>query len=351
MGRIPGLLGLLLGLLFVLGACSPPAELARPVTPPGATAQKLLPPGRIGAINVPAAADGAQVAAEGGGRMTALRFANAEDAVLGYGILAKRVETRPDISSRSRVTVGSMQYLRYSGGATFGLVWVSGSWVFSAEAASAERLAALIAASSAGGVEDSGQLTWLPWSIAVFVVLVLGLVALLLRRILRGQVIAPAAGVTAVPREELIARLLALNDPARPWLVRTGPEADLVVEWKYADAAWWGIMAKQGVREIYRLRLYFNEAVHRVGALDETSEVEWSGGLMGTPTFQFSRSSIRGVQLFKYKREVAYGFDTPTGGGFGKKLDVTFDLNSLKQPVITTVTTAGWSYAPVMRPQ
>ena len=72
---------------------------------------------------------------------------------------------------------------------------------------------------------------------------------------------------------------------------------------------------------------------------------------MGTPSFHFGKSSFRGVQLFKYKREVAYGFDTPAGGGFGKRLDVNFDLNSLKKPVIATVTMAGWSYAPVMRPQ
>ena len=348
MGRIPPLP---LILLLVLGACSPPAELVRAVTPPNVVARTLLPPGRFEAINFPAATDGAQVTAEGGDRMVALRFANAGDAVTGFGMLAKRIETRPDISSRSRVALGSLQYLRYSGGSTFGLAWVSGSWVFSAEAASADRLVTLIAASGAGGVEDTGQLTWFPWVMAGIVLLSLGVGALLLRRLLRSQVIAPAAGATTVSREELIARLLALNDPSRPWLVRAGPEADLVVEWKYGDAAWWGILAKQGVREVYRLRLYFNEAAHRVGALDETSEIEWSGGLMATPSFHFSKSSFRGVQLFKSKREVAYGFDTPTGGGFGKQLDVNFDLNSLKQPIIATVTSAGWSYAPVMRPQ
>jgi len=348
MGRIAGLA---VFLLLVLGGCSPPVELARPVAPPDVAARTLLPPGRIEPLNFQGAADGAQVTAEGGARMIALRFANAEGAVRGFGILVKRVETRPEISLRSRVAIGSLQYLRYSGGSIFGLAWVSGSWVFSAEAASADRLVALIAASSAGGVEDNGQLKWFPWVMAGIAVLSLGVFALLLRRLLRSQVIEPVAGATTVSREKLIARLLALNDPSRPWLVRTGPEADLVVEWKYGDAAWWGIMARQGVREIYRLRLYLNEATHRVGALDETSEIEWSGGMMGTPSFHYGKSSFRGVQLFKYKREVAYGFDTPTGGGFGKQLDVNFDLNSLKQPIIAAVTAAGWSYSPVMRPQ
>ncbi|MBI5322362.1 hypothetical protein [Bradyrhizobium sp.] len=349
MGRIAGVATLFL--VLVLGACSPPAELARPVTPPDVAARTLLPPGRIEAIKSPPATDGAQVTADGGGRMTALRFASTGDAVLALDALAKRVETRAGISSRSRVAIGSLQYLRYSGGSTFGLAWVSGPWVFSAEAASADRLVDLIAASRVGGVEDKGQLKWFPWVIAGIVLLSLAVGALLLRRLLRSQVVAPATGATAVSREKLIARLMALNDPSRPWLVRTGPEADLVVEWKYADATWWGIMAKQGVRETYRLRLYLNEATHRVGALDETSEIEWSGGLMGTPSFRYSKSGFRGVQLFKRKREVAYGFDTPAGGGFGKQLDVNFDLDSLKQPVIAAVTAAGWSYSPVMRPQ
>ncbi len=343
--------GWLLSLLLVVGACSPPAELVRPVTPPNVGARATLPPGRVEAITFPGAIDGAQVAAEGGGRMTALRFANADAAAVGFSALVQRFETLPDISSRSRVAIGSLQYLRYSAHARSGLMWVSGSWVFSAEAASPERLAGLISASGAGGVEGTGELTWLLWLVAAFVVLFLATGTLLLRRFLRSQVIAAAAGVAAVPRGELMARLMALNDQSRPWLVRTGAEADLVVEWKYADRTWWGIMAKQGTYQVYRLRLYLDEAAHRVGALDESAEAEWSGGLVGAPSFRFGRSGFRGVQLFKRKRELAYGFDTPAGGGFGKQLDVSFDLESLKQPVIATVIAAGWSYAPVMRPQ
>ncbi|MDO8400770.1 MAG: hypothetical protein Q7T45_23425, partial [Bradyrhizobium sp.] len=95
-------------LLLVLGACSPPAELVRPVAPPDVAARTLLPPGRIEPLNFQGATDGARVAAEGGGRMVALKFANAGDAVTGFGILAKRIETRPDISSRNGVAVGSL---------------------------------------------------------------------------------------------------------------------------------------------------------------------------------------------------------------------------------------------------
>jgi hypothetical protein len=343
--------GLLLILLLLLGGCSPPLELLRPaVAPPDAAARTLLPPGRVEAIRFPRAVDGAQVAAEGGGRMIALRFANATHAESAFEALVKREEPS-DVSRHFSVSVGSLHYVRYSKRATYGFVWVSDRWVFLAEAATADRLAALIAASGAGGVEDYAWLKPYLWLIAGILVLVLARVALLLLRMSRSYAIPPAVGAAPVSREALVARLLALNDPSRPWLVRTGPEADVVVEWKYADAVWWGIMSKQGLRELHRLRLYLNEAPRRVGGLDETSTIEWSGGREQTPSYHVGRSRFRGIQLFKSKRDVAYGFDTPTGGGFGKQLDVNFDLNALKQPVVAAVTAAGWSYAPVMRPQ
>jgi hypothetical protein len=122
---------------------------------------------------------------------------------------------------------------------------------------------------------------------------------------------------------------MALNAPDRPWTVRSGPEADLVVEWKYADATWWGLLAKSGLRKAYRLRLYFDEASHRCGALDEFGEVDWSAGILAAPQVHFSKSFFRGVQLVRMERGVAYGFKTPTGGP-GKVLDYSFDINDVK---------------------
>ncbi|MBM3528866.1 MAG: hypothetical protein FJX62_12310 [Alphaproteobacteria bacterium] len=337
-------------MLSMTGACSPPPELTRPAAPPEASARSLLPPGRVESVSIAGSIDGARATAPDG-TLTALRYANPDAARTAFDVLAQRMESRSGITNRSRVSVGALQYLRYSGGDAAGLIWLSQTWLFAAEAQNAERVAALIAASKAGGVEDTGQLFMLLAIVGAAIVIGLVVLILLLRRYLRSQIVAPAPGVAPVPRAALIERLMGLNDPSRPWQVRTGPEADLVVEWKVADAAWWGVMAKQGVRETYRLRLYLDEAAHRVGALDESSEVEWSAGLMSAPTFRLQKTAFRGVQLFKRKRQVAYGFDTPAGGGFGKKLDVDFDLDALKQPVVAAVTAAGWSYAPVARPQ
>jgi hypothetical protein len=227
-------------------------------------------------------------------------------------------------------------------------------WLFTAEAADGPALAALIAASSAGGPGPAGW-AGAPLVLAVLVVVVVvatGLVMLLLLRgMLRRLAVSAPAGVSAVDREALTHRLLALNAPDRPWLVRRDDKADLVVEWKFADAAWWGVLAKSGLRKAYRLRLYLDEPAHRCGALDEFGEVDWSAGVLGAPRLTFQKSFFRGVQLVSKQRGIAYGFRSPTGAGAGKVLDYAFDIDALKQSVVDAVTAVGWTYQPILWPR
>jgi hypothetical protein len=225
--------------------------------------------------------------------------------------------------------------------------------VFSVEAASPEQVAALIRASGVGGI-PAGSSALSVDDAAWIAPVAIGLLAALLGIFLPGwivkrQTVAPVPGVPVLTREELIKRLLALNDEKLPYIVREDPKADLVVEWKFADAKWWGILAKQGVRKSYRLRLYFDEASHRASALDEFGEVEWSAGLTTAPTVHFRKTFFRGVVLGRRERGVAYGFKTPLGGGFGKMLDYEFDVGWLKDRVTGVVTGSGWTYQPVLR--
>lgn len=148
--------------------------------------------------------------------------------------------------------------------------------------------------------------------------------------IVKRQVVAPVPGVPVLTREELARRLLALNDEKLPYIVHEDTKADLAIEWKFADANWWSILAKQGMRKSCRLQLYFDEASHRAWALDEFGEVEWSAGLTTAPTVRFRKTFFRGVVLGRRERGVANGFKTPLGGGFGKTLDYEFDVGWLK---------------------
>ena len=349
---------LFIGILLVLGlltACGPPPELSgRPLTPPDVAARALLPPGEVAQVAADGAVEAAAVRTPDGGRFSAFRLATAGQAADAFARWRDRRLAQPDVRSSQAVGVGALHFARYSGDGVRGLGWVSGTWFFIAQASNESSLTALIAASRAGGVGDPGwagspaTIVALVFGIAAAVLLV---VATLARLALRRLAVAPAPGVAAVERSVLEERLLSLNRPERPWLVRHDAGADLVVEWKFADAAWWGVLAKSGLRKSYRLRLYLDERGHRCGALDEFGEVEWSAGAIGSARVTFQRNFFRGVQLMRKERGIAYGFKTPAGGGAGKVLDYTFDIDALKQPVIEAVTQAGWTYQPVLWPK
>ena len=345
----------LLVCLGLLASCSPPSEIAdRPDTPPDAQARSLLPPGDAAMeIAYPNAADAAQSRGAGERRLTALRFGSTEAAREAFTHERDTRLKSPSVKSSFSVDALSVRYFRAASDEASVLSWVSGVWLFIAEARDGPALAALVAASGAGGMSVTSPLqppvvlaTLFVGAALLFVALISGLIFL----VLRGTAVRPPPGTPAVPAVELTHRLLGLNAARLPWSLRTGPEADIVAEWKYADASWWGVLAKSGMKKSYRLRLFFDEARRRCGALDEFGEIDWSAGLMAAPRIHYSRSFFRGIQLVRRQREVVYGLQTPTGQP-GKVVDYTFDIDEVKQPVIAAVIAAGWTYQPILWPK
>ena len=340
--------------LALMAGCTPPPELAgRPPTSAAATAVSLLPPGKAERLDWPSASDGAEVTAPDGAHFRAVHFPSAIEAGHGFLGIREMILKRSDVTSNTSVDAGALKYVRYFGKDVSGLIWVSGTWLFGAEARDAAGLEKLIRASGAGGTGDPGLadsllLMGLLFGLATVALTVL--IWMLFRLIVRSLAVRPADGTPTLNRQQLVQRLLALNDPARPWIVRPDPESDLVAEWKYADASWWGVLGKAGVKRAYRLRLYFDEARHQCGALDEFGQIDWSAGLLSAPRVHFSRSFFRGIQLVKMERSVAYGFKTPIGGGAGKVFAYTFDIVEVKQPVIDAVCASGWTYQPSIWP-
>lgn len=93
-----------------------------------------------------------------------------------------------------------------------------------------------------------------------------------------------------------------------------------------------------------------DERRKKVNAIDEFTEIEWDAQGLAAPSIRFRVTFFRGVSLFRYKREVAYGFRGPSGQAGGKVLDYTFDMMELKGPVIESVTSSGWKFQPVIWP-
>jgi hypothetical protein len=84
-----------------------------------------------------------------------------------------------------------------------------------------------------------------------------------------------------VTKHELLDRLLALNDPSKPYHIVKGVDADLIAEWKVVDAKWYGILNKSGLKEAYRALLLLDEARHAVRCYEELGTVSWTVGLKG----------------------------------------------------------------------
>ena len=350
---------------LLLAACGPPKELeGRPTAPPDIAASRLLPPGVVRLLPDTRARDAAEVRTRTGGWVAALRFSSTAEAHAEFVARARERAARSDITATDRVDYGAVQWLRYGfgkgnepgTGATaggVGLMWLSDRWVFIVEAPDAAQLAQLIADSRVGG---TGPLPAFPArglvGIACLGAFVAAVVAVGLWRLRRSLVVPPPAGVVPVEADALVARLLALNGADRAWQVRTGaeagvPSADLVVEWKWADARWTSLLARNGLERTYRLRLYLDPVARQCGGLDETSTVEWTAGAAAAPMLTWRRSLFRGVQIAQRERAATWASATSLGMP-ERRIDMRFDLDALKKPVIAAVTAAGWTWRPLL---
>ena len=156
-------------------------------------------------------------------------------------------------------------------------------------------------------------------------------------------------GKTApVSREVLFKSLLALNDPSKPFRFCQGTDTDLIAEWKFVDAKWYGILNKSGLKQTYRAMLFLDETRHTVRCFEQSSMVSWNAGMQGMePSFEYNSSQFGGRILFKKSRGVGYGFKDLKGSSPGKVYDYSFDIDEIREPVKDLVIKSGWEWVPV----
>jgi len=158
----------------------------------------------------------------------------------------------------------------------------------------------------------------------------------------------PPAHVAPVGRQELIERLLALDDPAQPFHYRTDSQYDLVAEWRIADASWWGFFSRYRLQETYRAKICLNEAHREARVLEERARVRWVGN-GSQPSVSWEAHRFQGVVLAERTREVEYGFRRPLSPDWGRVVDYDFDVWRVKGPIRDTVLASGWIFCPVTR--
>ena len=73
--------------------------------------------------------------------------------------------------------------------------------------------------------------------------------------------------------------LLAINRSTAPFAVHPGAaaEAQLIAEWRIADASWHEIFAKAHLEQAFKVLMRLDRAANEVRAVDQEWSVEWRG--------------------------------------------------------------------------
>ena len=161
--------------------------------------------------------------------------------------------------------------------------------------------------------------------------------------ILRG-VKRPDEDTPAISRAALETRLLGLNHDQVPFSIQSGETADLEAEWKIVDANWYVIFGKAGIEKSHRIYLRLDEEEREVRALEESWDVEWRAG---APNLSISVEKFQGRTFGSKSFGTGYAFTGINPLKFGEAYNYRFDVSEMKDPIIETITNAGWTYVPV----
>lgn len=151
-------------------------------------------------------------------------------------------------------------------------------------------------------------------------------------------------GVAAVGRKDLEQRLLGLNHEQVPFRIAAGETSDLEAAWKIADADWYEIFGKAGLKKSHRIYLKLDEGKREVRALEESLDVEWEAGV---PRLSVSVEKQQGRTLGSRSFGTGYAFTGINPLKFGEAYNYRFNVAEMKDPIVETITGAGWAYVPV----
>lgn len=158
----------------------------------------------------------------------------------------------------------------------------------------------------------------------------------------------PAPGAMPVSAAELQSRLLEINPIDTPVEVNVITEGEKIsISWKYGDARWISLASAHGRRRSHKLVLHLDERRRKVNVLEYWASFDWSAGGGGA---NIHWKKQMGMVFFEYQHERVFGIQIgPDGRPTGDlSYTYTFNLQELKQPIISVVTTAGWTWQPLM---
>ena len=153
----------------------------------------------------------------------------------------------------------------------------------------------------------------------------------------------------ALSKEELKEKILGLNSPDLPYQIQPSKETGLILEWKIADAKWYGIFSKEKVSKIYRAFILLDENRKTTRYYEELGSIEWHIGTDGisAPSIRYKEEFFKGRILFKKSWGVQYGIKEDKT--FGKVYEYKFDVGYARAPLKKIVEESGWEFVPVVR--
>lgn len=149
-------------------------------------------------------------------------------------------------------------------------------------------------------------------------------------------------------KDELKRKMLSLNSPDLSYELKPSAESDLALVWNIVDARWYGLFAKERLKETYRAFIMLDDVRRSVRYYEELGKVEWAAGSEGlVPKVAYQSSFFKGRILFQKSRGVGYGIKTD--GTPGKVYDYQFDIGYVRDPLKKVAIESGWEFVPVVR--
>ena len=154
------------------------------------------------------------------------------------------------------------------------------------------------------------------------------------------------AGISPASAETLRRTLLTINQTDVPTQVSVRADGAVQIDWRYADARWFDLMRVHQLKRTQRLVLILDEASRTVRVREYWSAFDASAGMEG---LRLAWKTQIGIQFFHFEHKRVIGVQLAPNGTPGGDLSqaYTFNLQTLKGPIIDRVSGAGWRWQPL----
>lgn len=146
-----------------------------------------------------------------------------------------------------------------------------------------------------------------------------------------------------IAKDELMQKLLSVNSENLP-IEAIERNGSISFIWKLADAKWYELFAKSGLKEQYKLSIKLRDDRPAANVIEEISSVEYGVGL----PLKISGKSFRGWSLFGVKNEIAYGVREIFPLDPGKLYQVKLNTRQFRGPILKIILDSGWAVEPCL---